>query len=60
MPKIRMHHLDKFAIAYQDGLKNEHWLETHMSKSAADHYCQVVNDHEIDNDREPKFYVVEL
>lgn len=60
MPKKLMHHLDKFAIAYLDGESNEHWLETHASKEKADYYCQIVNAHEIDNGRAPKFYVALL
>lgn len=56
--KNKNHHADTHAIAYKDSVGEEHWLETHHGESRAAHYCKVVNDHEVANGRDERFYVV--
>lgn len=60
MAKIKNFHTDRFAVAYMNEEHGEQWLETHFNKTPADYACYVVNEHELDNNREAKFYVIEI
>ena len=55
--KTKNHHADTHAIAYKEG-DEEHWLETHHTEGRANYFCDTINDHEKNNGRDAKFYVV--
>lgn len=60
MAKIKNSHLDRYAVAYMNEEHGEQWLETHFNELPAKHACDVVNEHERENGREPKYYVIQI
>ncbi len=59
MKNVKNYHIDKFAVAYmKDG--NECWLQTDFSESQSLKARDIVNDHEIENDRPAKFYTINI